>query len=271
MHPSEGNERRDRIFDVIVRSYIETAEPVASRMISRRSDLGLSSASIRNVMADLEEQGLLAQPHTSAGRVPTDKGYRYWVDCLMQPEELAEDEKREAVRQLEAVRNVGVMAERVSRMLSELTDNAALVFIKNLRRGSFLAELGEKLAEAERLMEAMEQENGVFIDGAFRVCDQPEFRDARKLKTLLQAFDDKRQFVRVIVRDLGEEGLHVHIGRESAEDELADLSVVVKDCYLAGRPIGSVAVVGPKRMNYSKVVSVVDFIADTVSERVARY
>src|SRR4051812_47091460 len=92
MH-KDTTERADLIFDVIVRSYIETAEPVGSRTISRRQGMSLSSASIRNVMADLEEMGFLMQPHTSAGRVPTDRGYRYWVDRLMEREELPEKEK----------------------------------------------------------------------------------------------------------------------------------------------------------------------------------
>src|SRR4051812_12885264 len=98
------HERCDKIFDVIVTSYIETAEPVGSRTISKRSDLGLSPASIRNVMADLEDQGLLMQPHTSAGRVPTDKGYRYWVDSLMKPEELTREEKEWVLEELSKAR-----------------------------------------------------------------------------------------------------------------------------------------------------------------------
>ena len=83
MHTEGINSRRDKIFEYIVESYIETAEPVGSRSLSKQYDLGLSPASIRTVMADLEEQGYLKQPHSSAGRVPTDKGYRYYVDSLI--------------------------------------------------------------------------------------------------------------------------------------------------------------------------------------------
>src|SRR6266478_5336517 len=108
---ANANERKDRIFDVIVRSYIETAEPVGSRTISHRQGLVLSSASIRNVMADLEEMGLLKQPHTSAGRVPTDKGYRYWVDRLMETEELVPNEKKMIHAELVKARTIEALAE----------------------------------------------------------------------------------------------------------------------------------------------------------------
>src|SRR3990167_5541255 len=120
MRHEPGN-RQDVIFDMIVRSYIETAEPVGSRTISRHYDVGLSPASIRNVMADLEEQGYLKQPHTSAGRVPTDQGYRYWVDSLMQPEDLNEREKDLIQGELQKGRTIEGLAERICKILSEIT------------------------------------------------------------------------------------------------------------------------------------------------------
>src|SRR5690242_19051601 len=106
MANNDLNQRRDRIFHLIVKSYIETAEPVGSQVISKRSNLGLSSASIRNVMADLEDEGLLKQPHTSAGRIPTDKGYRYYVDCLIEPEDLSDDEKRGIKSEIAKVKTI---------------------------------------------------------------------------------------------------------------------------------------------------------------------
>src|SRR5438105_3890855 len=104
--PHDVNDRSDRIFDLIVRAYIDTAEPVGSRLLSKESGLGLSPASIRNVMADLEEEGLLMHPHTSAGRIPTDKGYRYWVDRLMEPEELSDKEKKLIREELSRERSI---------------------------------------------------------------------------------------------------------------------------------------------------------------------
>lgn len=263
--------RRDRIFDVIVRSYIETAEPVASRTISKRHSLGLSSASIRNVMADLEDQGLLRQPHTSAGRVPTDKGYRYYVDRLMQPEELTKEEKVWVVKELERVRTIEAMAEKVSKIISKLTRNASLIYIKNLKRVSFLNYLLEELVETRRLNDFFEEDAELFVEGAFQLFEQPEFHSADKMRLFLRAFDEKYDIVQIFVKDLNEEGVHVHIGRENDLGDLEDVSLVVKDYYLAGVPIGGVAVVGPTRMPYSKVVSVVDFVADSVSDAVQRF
>lgn len=264
------HDRLDKIFDVIVQSYIETAEPVGSRTISKRSDLGLSPASIRNVMADLEEQGLLMQPHTSAGRVPTDKGYRYWVDSLMRPEGLSEQEKEWVLDEFAKARSIDAMAEKVSKVISRLTENAAIIYLTGLKRASFLSRILDGLEDMRAVADALEDSTGFFIEGTFRVFDQPEFRDLAKMRSLLQAFDDKDEFLQVLVRDMGHEGIHVHIGRENAFGELQDVSLVVKDCYFGGIPIGGVAVVGPTRMRYPKVVSVVDFVADTVTDRVKK-
>ena len=263
--------RKDKIFDLIVRSYVDTAEPVGSRTISRRYDLGLSPASIRNVMADLEEQGLLKQPHTSAGRVPTDKGYRYFVDRLMEPEELTETEKHWVHTELGKVRTIEGLVEKVSKIIAKLTENAALIYIKNLKRVSFLNYLLEELIEAEKLNNFLEEEPELFIEGVPLVFEQPEFHDLQKMRLLLQAFDEKYNFLQIFVKDLEEEGVQVHIGRENALGELEDISLVVKDCYLGGIAIAAVAVVGPTRMRYSKVVSVVDYVADSVTEAVRKF
>ncbi len=266
-----AHERCDKILDVVVQSYIETAEPVGSRTLSRRSDLGLSPASIRNVMADLEEAGLLMQPHTSAGRVPTDKGYRYWVDALMKPEGLSRDEKEWVLEELSKARTIDAVVEKVSKIIAALTENAAIVYIKSLKRASFLSQLLEDLDEMTNLADALEESAGLFIEGAFRVFDQPEFRDLAKMRHLLQAFDEKDDFLQIFIRDLGREGIHVHIGRENTAGQLEDVSLVLKDCYFDGIPIGGIAVVGPTRMRYPKVVSVVDFVADTVTEQVQKF
>ena len=271
MNADDVTLRRDKVLDIIVRSYIDTAEPVGSRAISRRYDLGLSPASIRNVMADLEEQGLLKQPHTSAGRVPTDKGYRYFVDRLMEPEELSDHEKHWVHTELGKVRTIEGLAEKVSKIIAKLTENAALIYIKNLKRVSFLNYLLEELVEAQKLTNFLEEEPELFIEGVPLVFEQPEFHDLQKMRLLLQAFDEKYNFLQILIRDLEEKGVQVHIGRENALGELVDVSLVVKDCYLGGIAIGGVAVVGPTRMRYSKVVSVVDYVADSVTEAVQRF
>lgn len=263
--------RQDRILGVIVSSYVETAEPVGSGAISKRSGLGLSSASIRNTMADLEGRGFLTQPHTSAGRVPTDKGYRYYVDHLMTPEDLSEKEKDWVAREIGKVRSVDQLADKVSKVISTLTDNAGMIYIKNLKRVSFLTHLLDELVQAQRIAEFLEEEPELFIEGVFRMFEQPEFQDAQKIRLLLKAFDEKDDFLEILSGDLELEGVQVHIGSENPADELEDVSLVVKDYYLGKMPIGGIAAVGPTRMKYPKVVSVVDFVADTVSQAVNRY
>lgn len=263
--------RQDRIFGVIVSSYIDTAEPVGSGSVSKRSGLGLSSASIRNIMVELEDRGFLAQPHTSAGRVPTDKGYRYYVDRLMKPEELSASEKTWVVREIEKVRTVESLADKVSKVVSALTENAGMIYVKNLKRVSFLTHLLEELVEAQRIADFFEEEPELFIEGIFRMFEQPEFRDAGKMRGLLKTFDEKEDFLEILAADLDGVGVHIHIGSENPTDELEEVSLVVKDYYLRGIPIGGIAAVGPTRMKYPKVVSVVEFVADTVSEAVNRY
>lgn len=262
------DKRQDQIFDIIVQCYIETAEPVGSRTISKRSRLGLSPASIRNVMADLEEEGLLRQPHTSAGRVPTDRGYRYWVDSLMRREDLTPDEKDHVKRQISRERTLEGLVEKVSKLISELTENAAVVFLKSYRRASFLPEELGRL-EAARLEEYWEEQAGLFVEGLFRMFDYPEFRDPDKIRQLLQAFGDKEEFLSILEHDLESRGTTLHIGSENAP-ELGDVSIVVHHWHAGGTPVGGVAAVGPTRMRYPKVVSVVEYVADTVSDAVRR-
>jgi len=264
------DERKDRVFDIIVRSYIETAEPVGSRTISRRSNLNLSPASIRNVMADLEEAGFLKQPHTSAGRVPTDKGYRYWVDRLMERQELDEKEREWIRKELAKARTIPALTERISRVVTELTETAAMVFFKNLQRASVLDHLLKELMSVQKIMETFEENSELSIEGVSRIFEQPEFQDLGKMRVLLQAFDQKYDFIRIFVKDMQEKGVQVHIGRENTIRDLDDVSVVAKDCYVAQNAIGSIAAVGPTRMKYPKVVAVIEFVADTVTEELKR-
>ncbi len=264
-------ERKDKIFDIIVRSYVETAEPVGSRTISKRHNVGLSPASIRNVMADLEEQGLIAQPHTSAGRVPTDKGYRYYVDRLMEPEKVTGKEKDWIHHELSKAKTIEGLAERVSKVISELTQTAALLYIKSLKRVSFMTYLLEELVESERLNDFLEEDSELYVEGAFRIFEQPEFQDMGKMRLLLQAFDEKYDFLQIFVKDLEEEGVHIHIGSENAPGQLNNISLVVKDCYLGETPIGGVAALGPTRMRYSRVISIVEYVADSITETAKKF
>ncbi len=267
----DQHSRNDRIFDLIIQEYVVTAEPVGSRTISRRYKVGLSPASIRNVMADLEDQGLLKQPHTSAGRIPTDKGYRYYVDSLMAPEELTDKDKELIVTELSKVRTIDGLAARVSKIVPKLTGNAAIIYIKSLKRVSFLSHLLEELIEAQKISDFFEEDAELLIEGVFRVLEQPEFQDFSKVKPFLRTLEEKYDLLQILADDLEEEGVQVHIGSENEPGPLENVSLVVKDCYASGEPFGGVAVIGPTRMNYSKVVSIVDFVADTVTRAVRKF
>ena len=135
MNVSDVESRRNKILEVIIKTYVEEAEPVGSETVSRRLRLGVSSATVRNVMSELEDLGLIAQPHTSAGRIPTDKGYRYYVDFLMEPERIKQDYREEIEQQYEN-RHLVVedMIKKTSLLLSQLTQQASVVLYPNLKK-----------------------------------------------------------------------------------------------------------------------------------------
>ena len=125
----ELNERKEKILDAIIRNYLETGEPVGSRTISKNSDLNLSSATIRNEMSDLEEDGFIVQPHTSSGRIPTDKGYRFYVDHMLK--QIDEREKKVSEREeliIEKMDKVDAMMENMAKVLANNTNYATITF-----------------------------------------------------------------------------------------------------------------------------------------------
>lgn len=235
----ELNERQQDVLEMIVRHYVETAEPVGSRYISRKLDL--SSATIRNVMADLEDAGYIMQPHTSAGRVPTDRGYRYYIDSLMRIRQLTNQtalsvrgEYSNAIRSLEDV------LERTSHLISGLTNYVGVTLF----------------AQYDKL----------YLDGASHIIEQPEFHDLKKLYALLKCLEQKRDLLELLRHDFEIETLTVHIGKENVSNSLSDCSVVTKSYRRQGKVSGRLGVIGPKRMLYDKVIPTVEYLADTVTQ-----
>lgn len=231
--------RQEEVLAIIVREYVATAEPVGSRFVARR--LGLSSATIRNVMSDLEDMGLVTHPHTSAGRAPTDKGYRYYIDSLMHVKNMnlqvirsVEDQYSEAMRSLEDV------LERTSHLLSSITNYVGITFLP--------------------------QNAKVYLDGTSHFVEQPEFKDTHKLYGLIRCLEEKRDILDLLSADLDREDLAIHIGKENRSSSLNDCSIVTRGYKMKGKIKGRVGVIGPKRMFYEKVIPAVDFLADTVSE-----
>lgn len=263
----QSENRRDEIFRCIVESYIDNAEPVGSRTVSRLYEGHLSPASIRNVMADLEEAGLIHQPHTSAGRVPTDKGYRHYVDTLLSHDEENAVEVPDITGFFREGHDIEDGVERVSRLLADLAGNASLLYVRGLKRISYLDALQEQI---RGLLDEVAGNYRLYVDGTSRVVEQPEFRDAVRISALLRVLEAKQDLADILERDLEAQGVQVHIGREVHCGDLSGISMVVKEYSAGGRPIGCLAVIGPTRMKYERTISVVNKLADSVTDFLKR-
>lgn len=235
----DSRKRQEAVLELIVSHYIETAEPVGSRFVSRK--LGLSSATIRNVMADLEDLGFITQPHTSAGRTPTDKGYRFYIDSLMHIKNINErmarsvkDEYNQVMRSLEDV------LERTSHLMSSLTNYVGVTLFSQYHK--------------------------LYLDGTSHIIEQPEFKDFKKLYIILKSLEEKRDILDLLNGDSNDDSLKIHIGKENQFNYLSDCSVVTRGYKVKGKTSGRVGVIGPKRMVYEKVIPAVEFLADTVSD-----
>ncbi|HJZ87185.1 MAG TPA: heat-inducible transcriptional repressor HrcA [Polyangia bacterium] len=332
------NHRARKILQAVVQEFIATGDAVGSRTITKRYGLELSPATVRNVMADLEETGLLTQPHTSAGRVPTDAGLRYFVDTLLKVRSLSAKEKEEiaARYQVTALEFDDLMKE-TSKLLSELSQHTALVFapradsnvfehieFMRLRESELLAVLVTKAGkvvnkiipldkplsdpELDRihnylnsLLEGLTLEEvrakvveeigrtknqydqlvaralalgaqalegvgrpDVIIEGQANLLDKQH--DPEKLRTLLKALEEKQQMLALLDRTLEAPGIQVFIGAETNLAPLRDMSVVAASYGPEDRPLGTLGVIGPQRMNYSRVISLVDFTAHLLSD-----
>lgn len=334
------NHRKRLVLQAIVKDYIATAEPVGSRTIARRYGLGVSPATIRNEMADLEEQGFIVQPHTSAGRIPTDSGYRFYVDELMESEDLApEDIEIIHSHYAQKAREMDHLIRQTAMVLSEMTDcfsvvlgpewgssifrslqllplrdrKAILLLINenglvhhklvevppNLspgemlrisevltnRLGGFtLEQIGRGMLEElewelrkyrlllEEVLEILRTnphaggEGPIYLGGAANVLKQPEFREIEKVQTLLGLLE-KQVLVRDLLGDLSDVGaISVVIGNENKIQEMQDCSVVTATFAVRGGSLGRIGVLGPRRMDYPRIVALVDYVTRYLNE-----
>lgn len=331
---------RDRdILEILISDYIASAQPVGSRTIAKQHPSIISAATIRNVMADLEERGYLWQPHTSAGRIPTERAMRYYVDSMLKVRELSENEKENIQEHYDgADTNVESLLRRTSNILSAISKYAGIVaspraeqisfkhieFIPLSRKrllGIFVAQngmvqnrivecdsefsypdlerinnycnsafLGLTLAEAlEKARQEMEAERAEYdkllkramlmshslmsevpdgnlmIDGEEQLLDTPEFSQIGLLKDVLHALDEKKQIIELLNRCADSEGVRIFIGVESGIP-VNGMSLVTAPYKQGGRVLGTIGVIGPTRMDYSRVIPVVDFTAKLVSD-----
>lgn len=238
MHKS-AKKREEAVLEIIVKNYTESAQPVGSRFVARK--LGLSSATIRNVMSDLEEEGFLMHPHTSAGRIPTDRGYRYYVNSLMHKRNvnehivhMVEEQYHQKIRSLEDV------LEKTSHLMSSLTNYVGVTLVPDIEK--------------------------VYLNGASHLIEQPEFHDIKKLHNLFRCLEDKVAILKLLCGGVDDDDrLTIHIGRENRSNPLSECSIITRGYKVKGKKSGKLGVIGPKRMVYEKVVPMVELLADTVS------
>ncbi len=339
---AEGLSERERtVLRYVIHDFIETATPVGSRYISKRheDELGLSSASIRNIMSDLEYLGYINHPHTSAGRVPTDRGYRLYLDSLIQFEMLPESDRKSILENLDNVAETDEMLRESSRLLGRISRQLCIVTSPHLSSGIFdklelvqistnrvmvilSFQLGlvrtimlevaseiprDKLEEMSRLLnerlsgltlqqirdsftdrfrDVQNEESGLirmFIDsvdklfvtarnetihiaGADKVIEQPEFVNARDFRGVIELLNDQEMIIHVLQKNESRNaGVRVSVGEENQEERLKPYSVITTT-YTAGDIVGSVGVIGPKRMQYARMIPLVDYVARTISQ-----
>ncbi|MCM1211986.1 MAG: heat-inducible transcriptional repressor HrcA [Blautia sp.] len=321
------DERKYKILQAIIRNYLETGEPVGSRTISKYTDLNLSSATIRNEMADLEELGYIVQPHTSAGRIPSDKGYRLYVDTMMEEKEREVEEMKEVL--LEKESKMDHLLKQAAKLLANNTEYAAMVsapqyrsnklkFIQlsrvdvnqllavivvegNVIKNSMLT-VSEALDDETLLklnillnthlnglsmeeinlgmIAAMKQQAGIhseivagvidavaeaikadedleiYTSGARNFFKYPELSDNQRASELITTFEEKQILHELVQENLSDEntGIQVYIGNETPIRGMTDCSVVTATYELDEGMKGTIGIIGPKRMDYEKVV-----------------
>ncbi|MDY3730314.1 MAG: heat-inducible transcriptional repressor HrcA [Candidatus Choladocola sp.] len=321
------DDRKWTILKAIIKTYLETGEPVGSRTISKYADLNLSSATIRNEMSDLEEMGLILQPHTSAGRIPSDAGYRLYVDHMMEEKDREVTEMKEMMIQRQD--RMELLLKQLAKVLAANTNYAAMIsgpqyhrtklkFIQlsiisdsqilavivaegnivknkmiNIDHGldqqtvlemnillntalngltieeinlSTISKLKEQAgihsevvnqvldAVAETIQSANDVE--IYTSGTTNIFKYPELSSSEKASELISAFEEKKDLVDMISTDDGKEtGIQVYIGQETPIQSMQDCSVVTATYEIGEGMYGRIGVIGPKRMDYDKVVS----------------
>ncbi|MDD5097288.1 MAG: hypothetical protein PHU59_02210 [Candidatus Omnitrophica bacterium] len=233
------NSRKKSILNSAINRYIKNALPVASDDISAEFDL--SSATIRSIFSELEESGYLKHPYTSGGRIPTNKGYRYYVDFLIQQMELMDDEKQRIVKDCKRkMHRLDDALENTSEVISEITHYAGIV--------SFL-----------------QWQDRIFYKGISRIIDQPEFRDADKIRLLVKLMEDKGKLLDIVNRDYTGK-VKVYIGDELGWPEMENYSLIVTTYKLKNQPYGRLAVLGPMRMEYNHIIPALEYISDVLTD-----
>jgi heat-inducible transcriptional repressor len=329
-----------RVLEIIVEDYIQTAGPVGSRVTSRKSNLNLSPATIRNIMSDLEELGLLVQPHPSAGRIPTEKGLRFYVDYILDVHELSgiERERIRAIYPGYPAEGIDLFRE-TSRILSLSSQYLGVVWVPRMNLTVFqhiefvrlkghlvlallvstnglvqnrIIEVEEEFSQSEldhlsdymngllagltlhqvreKIVQQMElekntydhlleqalklgekafspsEEADVFIEGRTNILNEPEFGNISRMRSLFRTFEEKATMVRLLDKCMEPKGVQISIGSENTIREIETCSLVTSTYSCKGEVLGALGVIGPRRMNYSRIIPLVDYTAKLLTE-----
>ncbi|MDD2190527.1 MAG: heat-inducible transcriptional repressor HrcA [Eubacteriales bacterium] len=333
------SERKLKILQAIVADFISSAEPIGSRTLSKKYDMGISPATIRNEMSDLEDMGYLTHPHTSAGRVPSDKAYRLYVNNLMQKYEIPEEDKQIISEKLTTnVMELERTIKHAASLLSDLTNLASFAITPNqesnkLKHINFLpvdkysvvlmivTESGRVINTTIKLKTAYTEENlnllsrvmtynykgktlsdiltldiiktfesdieamsrlvetikpnfistlenmldvELYMDGLANIFSIPEYNDIEKAKVFLDIINQRKQFTDVLINR--ENGVIITIGNENKEDLMRDCSLITATYHVNGKLVGKLGVIGPTRMRYDEVTSIIEYMTDNISE-----
>lgn len=233
--------RQETILSAIIREYVDMAIPVGSGLLSEKYDLDLSPATIRMEMQDLEKEGYLYQPHTSAGRIPTDRGFRYFVDILMEDKELSLKEQRSLqVEILKLKAQNRMLARTTAKLLSALSNNLAV----------------SGIVDSEDF----------YKSGVQRLFSQPEFSNLSSVCKIAEVVDFLDENIDLLSRELKNKNeIEVYIGKENPVIKSDECSMVVSKYNLKSGEEGLLAIVGPKRMKYSHNVSLIDYLKKLLS------
>lgn len=331
------DERKKKVLQAIVEEYINTAEPVSSNSLTHNHGLDCSSATIRNEMAELEKTGFLDKTHTSSGRVPSAKGYRYYVDELINDQNISIEEIKYISKKLETkVNEIEDLTKIAANTISEVThyttvsigpktNSQIIQEIKFILLGErmmmaiiltdaglvketiikFDEDINEKQVETinymfnkklknqpietidrpleeylydemtysvnvikpiiEQIKKVLEDENKIYLEGANKSFDLPEFNSLEVAKNFVNILDEKELVADMLNSGFAED-INVYIGEENQKEELKDFSIVTFKHKVKGKDLGTIGIIGPKRMDYSKVISVMKYINKKLKE-----
>ena len=231
--------RRRAVLAATINRYIQGAEPVASEDIA--SDFDLSSATIRNIFVELEEGGYIKHPYTSGGRIPTQKGYRYYVDFLLSQIELLDEEKGRIMQEYKKELNkLEDALEKTSEVISAITHYASIVSL-------------------------LEWQDRFFYRGISHILDHPEFHSLKTMRVLIRMIEDKENLLEIINREFSQK-VKVYIGEELGCPGMENCALVVSSYWHKDRPLGRLAVLGPVRMEYKHIIPTLEYVSDVLSD-----